>query len=149
MRKSSDQFAAGDGATQDQDTTSEDDYGAQPTPPEDNTPRIVCPIIFQGRTPPPRRWVAPQWIPYEVVTGFYGDGGVGKSLMAQQLQTGTALGSAWLGVPVEESGASAFIARTARANSGAGNATSTSTMASTTMRSPRCIGCRASAKTTS
>jgi RecA-family ATPase len=37
-----------------------------------------------------------------VVTGLYGDGGVGKTLAAQQLQTGTALGSSWLGLPVEQ-----------------------------------------------
>jgi RecA-family ATPase len=65
-------------------------------------PGVVCPTIFQGRTPPPRRWIVPQWIPYEVVTGFYGDGGVGKSLLAQQLQTATALGSAWIGLSVEQ-----------------------------------------------
>jgi RecA-family ATPase len=82
----------------------EDDYGFdEPTPREDEepSPRVVCPTIFKGRTPPPRLWIVPQWIPYGVVTGLYGDGGVGKSLMAQQLQTGTALGSVWLGLPVE------------------------------------------------
>ena len=40
--------------------------------------------------------------PYGVVTGLYGDGGVGKSLVTQQLQTGVELGSAWLGLPVEK-----------------------------------------------
>jgi RecA-family ATPase len=67
-------------------------------------PRIVCPTVFMGRTPPPRFWIAEDWIPYGVVTGLYGDGGVGKSLIAQQLQTGTALGSTWLGLPVERIG---------------------------------------------
>ena len=65
-------------------------------------PRVVCPTIFKGRTPPQRRWIVPQWVPYEVVTGLYGDGGVGKTLAAQQLQTGTALGSSWLGLPVDQ-----------------------------------------------
>jgi RecA-family ATPase len=68
----------------------------------DPPPRIVCPTIFTGRVPPPRRWIVPQWIPYEVVTGFYGDGGVGKSLLVQQLQTATALGATWIGLPVEQ-----------------------------------------------
>lgn len=63
-------------------------------------PRIVCPTKFQGMDPPSRRWIVPEWIPSGVVTGLYGDGGVGKSLIAQQLQTGAALGSAWLGLPV-------------------------------------------------
>jgi RecA-family ATPase len=62
--------------------------------------RIVCPTKFQGMDPPPRSWIVPEWIPFGVVTGLYGDGGVGKSLIAQQLQTATALGSAWLGLPV-------------------------------------------------
>jgi len=79
---------------------------AEPLPPKPDEvvarPRIICPTIFKGRAPPPRRWIAPQWIPYEVVTGLYGDGGVGKTLLAQQLQTGTALATTWLGLPVEE-----------------------------------------------
>ncbi len=44
----------------------------------------------------------PDWIPYGVVTGLYGDGGLGKSLLAQQLQTSTALGRSWLGLPTEK-----------------------------------------------
>jgi hypothetical protein len=79
--------------------------GEDRDPPQENEaprPRVICPAIFKGRTPPPRRWIAPQWIPYEVVTGLYGDGGVGKSLLSQQLQTGTALGSSRLGLPVEQ-----------------------------------------------
>jgi RecA-family ATPase len=81
------------------------DQGAPPIDdpdPEPPPPRIICPVIFKGRTLPPKRWIVPQWIPYDVVTGLYGDGGVGKTLAAQQLQTGTALGSSWLGLPVEE-----------------------------------------------
>jgi RecA-family ATPase len=34
------------------------------------------------------------------VTGLYGDGGLGKSLLAQQLVTATAIGRPWLGLPV-------------------------------------------------
>jgi AAA domain len=76
----------------------------QPQPREDDEPppRIICPTIFKGEIPPQRRWIAHHWIPYGVVTGLYGDGGVGKSLLAQQLQAGTALGSAWLGLPIDE-----------------------------------------------
>jgi RecA-family ATPase len=76
----------------------DDEPGGSDAPP----PRIICPTIFIGRTPPPRRWIVPQWVPNGVVTGLYGDGGVGKTLLAQQLQTGTALGSAWLGLAVEQ-----------------------------------------------
>jgi RecA-family ATPase len=77
----------------------------EPSPAEGNSepkPRIVCPTIFVGRIPPARLWIAEDWVPHGVVTGLYGDGGVGKSLLAQQLQTGTALGSTWLGLSVEE-----------------------------------------------
>ena len=37
-----------------------------------------------------------------VVTGLYGDGGVGKTLLALQLQASMALGRKWLGVEVEQ-----------------------------------------------
>lgn len=50
------------------------------------------------REPPPRRWIVPDWIPRSHVTGMYGDGGVGKSLLAQQLLTSTALTLPWLGL---------------------------------------------------
>lgn len=76
--------------------------GAKPPEPPPPPLRIFSPTIFAGRTPPPREWVVPHWIPYHVVTGCYGDGGIGKSLIMQQLQTGTALGSSWIGLPVEE-----------------------------------------------
>jgi RecA-family ATPase len=84
---------------------SEDDYGFDLPPPredEESPPHVISPTIFRGRTPPPRLWIAPDWIPCGVVTGLYGDGGVGKSLLAQQLQTGTGLASKWLGLSVEE-----------------------------------------------
>jgi RecA-family ATPase len=68
---------------------------------ESAPPRIVCPRMLQGLPIPPRRWIVPDWIPSGVVTGLYGDGGLGKSLLAQQLQTSTAIGSAWLAFPVE------------------------------------------------
>ena len=42
-----------------------------------------------------------EWIPSGVVTGLYGDGEVGKTLLALQLQASMALGRKWLGVEVE------------------------------------------------
>jgi len=62
---------------------------------------ITSPAAFVG-SPPPRKWIVQDWIPCSVVTGLYGDGGLGKSLLAQQLQTSTALGTGWLGLPVEK-----------------------------------------------
>lgn len=79
--------------------------GADPAPTredDDPPPRIVCPTIFKGREPPPMDWIARDWVPCGVVTGLYGDGGVGKSLLAQQLQTATDLAAAWVGLPVQQ-----------------------------------------------
>jgi putative DNA primase/helicase len=109
MKKDSDDFPRNGGVRDRRELFDEGITKAQrkpqgEPPQEDDLPppRVICPTIFEGRTPPPRRWVAPQWIPYEVVTGLYGDGGVGKTLLAQQLQTGTSLGSSWVGLPVEQ-----------------------------------------------
>jgi RecA-family ATPase len=63
-------------------------------------PRIVRPADLSDE-PPPREWLVLHWIPVGVVTGLYGDGGLGKSLIAQQLQTGCALALPWLELPVE------------------------------------------------
>lgn len=49
---------------------------------------------------PPRQWVVPDWVPMGVVTALYGDGGVGKSLLAQQLLNSVALALPWCGMPV-------------------------------------------------
>jgi AAA domain len=64
--------------------------------------KTICPTIFKGTQAPPRIWIAPEWVPYDVVTGLYGDGGTGKSLLMLMLQTATALSGSnmWLGVPV-------------------------------------------------
>jgi DNA primase len=47
-------------------------------------------------TPPPREWIIPDWLPKGCVTAIYGDGGVGKSLLAQQLMAAVATGKSWL-----------------------------------------------------
>jgi putative DNA primase/helicase len=49
---------------------------------------------------PPRLWNVPDWVPRGVVTSLYGDGGIGKTLLAQQLLTCTATGKDWCGLPV-------------------------------------------------
>lgn len=54
---------------------------------------------FNGE-PPERRWVVPQWIPEGTVTALYGDGGLGKTLIAQQLLYSAGTGLSWLGMPV-------------------------------------------------
>ena len=63
------------------------------------TLRQIDPTQYQDSPVPERQWIVPQWIPRGVVTGLYGPGGYGKTLLAQQLMTATALGKSWLGLP--------------------------------------------------
>ncbi len=63
--------------------------------------RLIRPEDFLKRQVSPRKWVVPDWIPCGVVTALYGDGGIGKSLLAQQLQSACATGSAWAGQTAE------------------------------------------------
>ena len=50
--------------------------------------------------PPARRWIVPEWIPEGVVSSLYGDGGLGKTLLMQQLASAAAVGARWLGLDV-------------------------------------------------
>ena len=51
---------------------------------------------------PERRWHVPGLIPAANVTLLAGDGGTGKSLLAQQLADATVTGGTWLGRPVQQ-----------------------------------------------
>ncbi|MGD9659392.1 MAG: AAA family ATPase [Methylocystis sp.] len=62
---------------------------------------IVEPTALHGREVPVRRWIWDGWIPRGAVTALYGDGGTGKSLLAQQLMTACAVGETFLGEGVE------------------------------------------------
>ncbi|MGH1457211.1 MAG: AAA family ATPase [Alphaproteobacteria bacterium] len=48
--------------------------------------------------PPPRQWIVPEWLPRGTLTLLAGAGGVGKSLLAQQLATCVANGFNWMGL---------------------------------------------------
>lgn len=50
--------------------------------------------------PKPREWFVKDWIPAGVVTALYGDGGTGKTLLAQQLLYAAGVGGPWLGIDV-------------------------------------------------
>lgn len=58
---------------------------------------ILAPALLQGRPVPTREWIWEGWIPVGAVTALYGDGGTGKSLLAQQLMTASATGGDFLG----------------------------------------------------
>lgn len=67
--------------------------------------RGLSPIDFSkwdGVEPPTREWIVRDWIPSGCVTALYGDGGTGKSLLAQMLVTACVIGGAWLGLPVTQ-----------------------------------------------
>src|SRR4051812_1936270 len=55
---------------------------------------------FGRSDPPPREWLVEGLIPLGTVTFLSGDGGLGKSLLGQQLVMSAALGHPWCGRPV-------------------------------------------------
>lgn len=58
------------------------------------------PTGFQDKPVPTREWLWDGWIPKRATTALYGDGGTGKSLLAQQFMTAIATGRPFLGFPV-------------------------------------------------
>ena len=62
---------------------------------------LVDPTSLFGRPVPTRRWIVEDWLPVGHVTINYGDGGVGKTLLAQQLLTACATGTPWCGLAVQ------------------------------------------------
>lgn len=60
--------------------------------------KIVNPASLVGLTIPPREWLVEGLIPHGTVTLLSGDGGLGKSLLMQQLMTSAATGKDWLGL---------------------------------------------------
>jgi hypothetical protein len=43
---------------------------------------LINPAEWEGQPIPPREWIVPQYVPHPTVTLLYGDGAVGKSLLA-------------------------------------------------------------------
>lgn len=70
-----------------------DDFTGPSEPPE-NVPIKVSELSGE---PPERPWLVDQWVPAGVVSALYGDGGVGKTLIAQQLLYAAGVGGVWLG----------------------------------------------------
>jgi RecA-family ATPase len=62
---------------------------------------FTSPTTLQDVVVPERRFVVHGWAPYASVTVFYGDGGVGKTLLTQQLMTSATVGHAWCGLAVD------------------------------------------------
>jgi len=55
---------------------------------------------FDDQDIPERQWVVQDWVGRNHVTSLYGRGGIGKSLLAQQLATCVVTGQPFLGIPV-------------------------------------------------
>lgn len=62
--------------------------------------RIVNPVNLELVPIQEREWIVTDWLPARVTTANYGDGGTGKTLLAQQLQTACATGAPWCGLGV-------------------------------------------------
>ncbi len=61
---------------------------------------VIDPAEWQDQPVPAREWSLKDWIPLRQATLLTGRGGVGKSLITQQLMTCTALGLPFLGINV-------------------------------------------------
>jgi RecA-family ATPase len=62
---------------------------------------VLSPGIWQGREPPARDWLVEGAFLRGTVALVAGDGGIGKSLLMQQLCSCAALGRPWLGLAVK------------------------------------------------
>lgn len=69
----------------------------EPEEMEDDDDRPFAASDLRG-DPPERRWVVTDWIVEGAVNSLYGDGGLGKTLLAQQLACSVSLGAPWLGI---------------------------------------------------
>lgn len=68
--------------------------------PLDEPPELipVSPADWHGKPVPPRQWYVPGLVPMRQVTLLYGDGGVGKSLLALQIAAAGALATETVGL---------------------------------------------------
>ena len=90
-------------------STARGKLGASPAAAEPDTlAGLVNPADLQGVEPPDREWIVDGWLPVGTVTSLYGGAGYGKTLLAQQLQTATAQGMPFLGLPTAQCRSLAF-----------------------------------------
>ena len=74
----------------------------------DDMADLVNPAMLHGIDPPDREWIVDGWLPIGTVTSLYGGAGFGKTLLAQQLQTATAIGAPFLGLQTAQCKSLAF-----------------------------------------
>lgn len=63
---------------------------------------LISPEEWEGTSAPNRLWLLENWIPVMRATLLTGEGGSGKSLLAQQLATCVAMGMPFLGITVRQ-----------------------------------------------
>lgn len=80
----------------------------EPEPEPDDLADLVNPATLHGMEPPEREWIVDGWLPVGTVTSLYGGAGFGKTLLAQQLQTATAIGAPFLGLRTAQCKSLAF-----------------------------------------
>lgn len=83
-------------------TSLDDDAPHSPTNGHDKRPApqpltFINIVRWSGVEPRPRQWVVPDRIPARNVTLLTGEGGVGKTLLMQQLSVATVIGRDWIG----------------------------------------------------
>jgi RecA-family ATPase len=69
-------------------------------PPPTAKLHIINPADLELEPVPQREWIVQDWLPIGAVTALYGDGGTGKTLLAQQLMTACATVTPWCGLAV-------------------------------------------------
>lgn len=74
------------------------DLDGGPAAPAEDADEGPFPASALVGEPPARRWIIPDWLPAGEATGLYGDGGVGKTLLAQQIAAAVATGSPFMGM---------------------------------------------------
>jgi RecA-family ATPase len=76
-------------------------YTVDEGPPPYAPLRFISPTSLYGLPIPSRDWIVEDWLPCGTVSLSYGDGGIGKSLLAQQLLTSCASGVPWCGLQAQ------------------------------------------------
>lgn len=66
---------------------------------------IVDTAAWIGREPPARRWIVKGWLARATGGAIFGEDGIGKSLLGQQLATCIAAGRPFLGLETTQAGA--------------------------------------------
>jgi len=99
VNEPSDEFKARNPQWDKPDTASQAAKGKEKDNEQPQKPMIVVdPRSLQDKLVPERRWIVRDWLPFGYTTALYGDGGTGKTLLAQQLMTSCATGVPWLGM---------------------------------------------------